>query len=354
MKYLMKLLLVISFLTCFADIFAQQTVNLDSLFTEAKNKGTAKKFEKAEEICKKILSIKEDEDVRFYLGLLYSWDGKYDEARTELTKVQESQPANLEIIIARANNELWSKNPQTALQIVNKALSDNPDNEELLYLKALALRDLNKIDEAIAVLEHLLKINPSNEKAQKLLRELKIGKKKNSLTANYVNDFLDNGDIWYWSFLQYGRKIPIGELFARVNYAHRNKMNGIQYEADAYLKTSSSNYIYLNTGFSNATLFPRYREGFEFFQILPKNFEASLGFRYFWFNSAASQVLVYTGSIGKYWTKYWLTIPNYWKEGGILMIRKTISGFGTPMVHRLMKSASSIIMKHSLPIRPTK
>jgi YaiO family outer membrane protein len=156
----------------------------------------------------------------------------------------------------------------------------------------------------------LLKINPSNEKAQKLLKELKIGKKKNSLSVNYVNNFFSNGDVWYGAYLQYGRKIPIGELLARVNYGHRYNLSGLQYEADAYLKTSSSNYIYLNAGFSDALIFPRYRAGFEFFQVLPKNFEASLGFRYFWFNSA-SQVLIHTGSIGKYWTKYWLAFREY-------------------------------------------
>jgi len=296
---------------CCATAFSQSSINLDSLFTEAKEKGSKKKYEKAEEICKKILSIKEDEDVRFYLGLLYSWDGKYDDARRELNNVQEKQPSNKEIIIARANVELWSKNPQTALQILNKALAYFPDNEEFLYMKALALVDLKKIDEAIAVLEHLLKLYPADEKARKLLNSLKISKKKNSLSANYVNDFFDNGNVWYWAYIQYRRRIPIGELLARVNYAHRFGLNGLQYEADAYLKTSSSNYIYLNAGFSNATLFPRYRAGFEFFQVLPKNFEASLGFRYFWFNSTTSQVVVHTGSIGKYWEKYWLAFREY-------------------------------------------
>jgi YaiO family outer membrane protein len=311
LKKLVNIILLFSLVSSFAPAFAQNLMNLDSLFTVAKEKGAKKKYEKAEEICKQILSVKEDEDVRFYLGLLYSWDGKYDDARRELNNVQEKQPSNKEIIVARANVELWSKNPQTALQILNKALVDFPDDEEFLYMKALALVDLKKIDEAIAVLEHLLKLYPANEKAQKLLKSLKVSKKKNSISANYVNDFFDNGNIWTSGYIQYGRKIPLGELLARVNYAHRFGLYGLQYEADAYLRTSSSNYVYLNAGFSNASLFPRYRAGFEFFQALPYNFEASLGFRYFWFNSATSQVLVHTGSIGKYWKKYWLAFREY-------------------------------------------
>jgi YaiO family outer membrane protein len=290
-------------------ISAQNQLNTDSLFEEAKVYAESKDYDKAEGICLKILTIKEDGDVRFYLGLLYSWDKKYDDARRELKKVYEERPNSEEVIIARTNNELWSGNPLTALEIINKALADKPDNEDFLYLKAKALYDLKRYDEAITVLETLLKINPNNKKAKDLLNRIKVAKTKNRITAFYSNDFFDNDPPWYWAYLQYARKIPIGTVIGRVNYARRNGINDFQYEADAYLTTGKSSHIYLNAGVSHGKLFPDYRCGFEFFQILPKKFEASLGFRELWYSS--TNVTIFTGSIGKYWKEYWFSFRPY-------------------------------------------
>ncbi len=309
MRNITTFVLAFYFLLGLTTLIAQSPVNTDSLFTEAKKSAKSKDYDKAEKFCKEILTIKEDGDVRFYLGLLYSWDGKYDDARRELKKVQEARPSSEEVIIARVNNELWSNNPQAALEILDKALIDNPNNEEFLYLKAKALYTLHRYDEAIAVLEKLLKINPANKKAKDLLNLIKIDKKKNRLSANYENDFFDSGEPWYWAYIQYSRKIPMGTVIARLNYAHRFNTDDLQFETDAYLNTGKSNHIYLNIGISGANIFPKYRFGFEFFQRLPKSFEASLGFRQLWFSS--SNVTIYTGSLGKYWKNYWFSIRSY-------------------------------------------
>ena len=314
MKNILTFSLALYLLKGFITLTAQNQVNTDSLFTEAKKSAKSNDYDKAEKLCKEILSIKEDGDVRFYLGLMYSWDGKYDDARRELKKVQETRPTSEEVIIARANNELWSDNSQAALEILDKALIDNPNNEEFLYLKAKALKALGRYDEAIAVLEKLLKINPNSKKAQELLNFIKVAKAKNKLSANYVNDFFDSGQPWYWAYLQYSRKIPIGSVIARLNYSHRFDIDGLQFETDAYLNTGKSNYIYLNAGISDGNLFPKYRFGFEFYQSLPKSFEASLGFRQLWFSS--SNVTIYTGSLGKYWKKYWFSIRAYVTPSG--------------------------------------
>ena len=322
---------ILIFINCFAfTLFAQKQVDTDSLLTKAKEYAKANDYAKAEKICSDILAIGEDGDVRFYLGLLYSWDGKYNDARRELSKVFESRPKSEEVIVALTNNELWSDNPQAALDIVNKALIDSPNNEEFLYLKAKALNNLKRYDEAIAVLNQLLKINPNNDKAKSLLASIKVANMKNALMIDYINDFIDDGTQRHLAYLQYNRKTDIGTVIGRMNYANRFHTEDVQFELDAYPSTGKHNYLYLNAGVSGATLFPKYRFGAEFYQGLPKSFEVSLGFRYLRFDS--SSVNIYTASVGKYWGNFWFSFREFVTPSGkkasfteILQIRRYFS-----------------------------
>ena len=67
-------------------------------------------------------------------------------------------------------------------------------------------------------------------------------------------------------------------------------------------------YSYFNVGFSNASFFPDYRLGFSLYRNLPKSFEAEVGIRYLKFNSPT---IIYTGSIGKYYSNFWFSLRPY-------------------------------------------
>jgi YaiO family outer membrane protein len=290
-------------------LLAQETLNVDSLYNVAKKYAETRDYANAEKACSDILIKRDNDDVRFYLGLVYSWDKKYEDARRELNKVYKSRPGNKEVILALANNELWSGNPQTALDILNKALQNSPDNEEYLFLKAKALKDLKRYDEAVAVLQKLTGINPHHCEAKSLLASVISAKIKNGVMVDFSADYFDHQNPWYLGYVQYLRKEKIGSFIARLNYAERYHLNDYQLEADAYLNTGSSNHLYLNAGISGAKLFPDYRFGAEFFQTLPKRFEVSLGFRYLKFTY--SDVDIFTGSISKYFGQYWLSFRPY-------------------------------------------
>ncbi|MDP4210103.1 MAG: YaiO family outer membrane beta-barrel protein [Bacteroidota bacterium] len=293
---------------------AQNTSNTDSLFSRAKQLAKSNNYGDAQKLCRDILKAKDDNDVRFYLGLLYSWDRKYDDARNALKQVAGKLPTSEEVTNARINVELWAGNPTAALDIVNAALANTPANEEYLFQKAEALQNLKKYNEAIVEINKLLKVNPDNEKAKSLFSTLEVSNMKNSLSVNYVTDFFSSGQPWYWSYLQYSRKTAIGTMIGRLNYANRFESNGLQVEADAYPKTGMNNYMYLNLGYSASGLFPKYRSGAEFYENLPAGFEASLGLRYLKF--ATSDVAIYTGSVGKYLGNYWLSYRPFVTPSG--------------------------------------
>ncbi len=68
-------------------------------------------------------------------------------------------------------------------------------------------------------------------------------------------------------------------------------------------------YAYINLGYSPFKVFPEYRLGGELYKNLVYGFEISGGVRYL--NFSTSDVLIYTGSLGKYFKDYWLAFRPF-------------------------------------------
>ncbi len=133
---------------------------------------------------------------------------------------------------------------------------------------------------------------------------------------SYVS-FDDSTDPWRLSSVSLSRRTSAGSLIARVNYANRFAISGLQVEADAYPRVSEKVYLYLNAGYSDASIFPSWRFGGEAFTSLPSAWEASLGFRQLRFGG--SPVTLFTGAVGKYVGNYWFSLRPYVrsKESGL-------------------------------------
>ncbi len=109
---------------------------------------------------------------------------------------------------------------------------------------------------------------------------------------------------WHLFQLEAGRE----ELLGRVHWAHR-QTPGIQYEIESYPKFSEIGYAYLAAAYSAFSIFPTYRIGAEWYQVLWKGFESSAGLRYFDF--PAQKVLIYTGSATAYLERYTFSLKGY-------------------------------------------
>lgn len=271
---------------------------------------------KARQMCRTILAQGFNSDVALLLGRTYAWDGKYDSTRIILNEVLDRNPDSMEALDAFADVEYWSENYAKAVEYCNLALKKDSINEDFMLKKARILHSNEKYGEAVTTLENLIRINTTNAEALKKLQEYRLDVMKNRIKLNYTIDQFDksfNRDPWQVVALSYGRKTKLGSVIARVNMAKRFGDIGFQYEIDAYPKISENNYGYLNYGFSQSSVFPDHRFGAELFHSFPKAFEGSLGMRTLFFGS--SDVTIFTGSVGKYISNYWISLRSYVTPG---------------------------------------
>lgn len=291
------------------------TVSAQS-YEEARNLALNGDRVKARQMCRTILAQGFNSDVALLLGRTYAWDGKYDSTRVILNEVLAHNPDNMEAFDAFADVEYWSGNYTKAIEYCDLALKKDPKNEDFLFKKAKILHSSEKYEEAVASLDELISINGSNAEALKKLQEYRLDVMKNRIRLNYTIDHFDksfNRDPWQVVALSYGRKTKLGSVIARVNMAKRFGDTGFQYEIDAYPKISENNYGYLNYGFSQSSVFPDNRFGAELFHSFPKAFEGSIGMRTLFFGS--SDVTIFTGSVGKYISNYWISLRSYVTPG---------------------------------------
>jgi len=320
MRFIKTLAISLIFLLKLTNSFGQT----DSLMSVAKTLITKNKNEQAEKIYNDLLQQNNgNNDVRFALGLLYSWTKKYDKARTIFADVLKARPSSKEVYIAAINNELWVDNYNQALTIANIANTVLPNDADILLRKAKALNNLERYADAQSVIKDILAIDPNNQEAKALLSTIKSNNQKNAIGVNYTLDyFFKQINPWHWASIQYKRKTKLGAVIGRFNYANRFGSQGYQFEVDAYPSLGKKSYAYVNAGFSNTSLFPVFRFGFDYNRKLPKAFETSIGLRYLKFSS--SDVYIFTGHIGKYIGNYWVSLrPFVVPDNG----KVSVSGF---------------------------
>lgn len=293
-------------------------INSDSLYSTARQLAFNGQRAKARSICRDILHHKNGYyDARVLIGRTYIWDSKPDSARLAFNEVLSQKPGYYDAIDGLIDVEYDTDQYEACIKQCDIALSFNPNDKNFEIKKAKALIAIPQYDKASAILKEVISHDPGNLEAQKLLSDISLAKIKNKISINYTYDYFERRMIepWQLAYLQYSRQTSFGSIIGRINYANRFSTKGLQYEVDAYPKISKSSYLYLNLGYSDKFIFPRFRSGGEWNISLPSAYEASLGFRYLSFSS--SDVFIYTASVGKYIGNYWLSARTFITPGSI-------------------------------------
>jgi len=250
-------------------------------------------------------------DLRIFLGRLYTWTDKVDSARVAFERVLQENPGHEDGSLAYANLEYWNNDSEKALEIVDNGIDKNPKSEDLLLLKARILKDLQQYSEASNTLNQLLKINPKLTEARSLGESIRNVSARNQIGVDYEFVHFENrfDDPWHLASIDYSRSTKIGSIIGRLNYANRFASNGTQVVIDAYPSISDTFYAYVSGGISSSgSIFPDYRVGASLYANLPSAFEGELGFRMLSFDE---ETWIYTASVGKYISNFWLNARTY-------------------------------------------
>jgi tetratricopeptide (TPR) repeat protein/predicted Ser/Thr protein kinase len=135
---------------------SQQLPLAEKYLIEANHARVMKDNKKAIEAYENLAkTFPDNADVEYALGSLYEDKGDYDKARTEFSKILQSDPKNIKALWQIGGVEIMRDNPQGALDPLNKGLSlaiqvDNQEQKALL-LQALGIsyRLMNKPEEAL-------------------------------------------------------------------------------------------------------------------------------------------------------------------------------------------------------------
>ncbi|MBK7996693.1 MAG: hypothetical protein IPK14_25985 [Blastocatellia bacterium] len=167
--------ILILIFTLSLNVFAQdQKLNLDNLFSQARQLAFDGKRSETINLCQQILNSNPNyHDARILLGRVYSWESNYFDSRKELKLVLDLKADYEDARNALIDVELWSDNPTIALSYCDEGLAINPNSATLYSKKARALKALNRIDEAKTAINESLKLDNTSTDAILLSEELK-------------------------------------------------------------------------------------------------------------------------------------------------------------------------------------
>ena len=292
--------------------FAQQQFNSDELFQQARDAAFNKKdYPLAIRLSRQALQLSPQyNDIRTFLGRIYTWSGKIDSARIELQTVLKLNPDYEDAASALADLEYWNDNYTDALTYCNQGLQYHPESTSLLIKKIKILKADKKYIQAYQVAQAILQKDPSNLDARSQIVDIGDAAALNKIGVGYDFTWFDKGygdylhkSPWHIFNVDYTRFTSIGSVTGRINRGERFGKTAFQGEIDAYPHLMKDLYAYTNIGFSDMTsVFPRFRMGASLYGILPKSFEAELGFRHLKFGSSA---WIYVVGLSKYYKNFW-------------------------------------------------
>ncbi len=252
----------------------------------------------------------DDSEARVLYGTVLSWEGQYDEARTQLKQVLAKKPTHGDALPALLNVEFWSDHPEAAEAIAREALGRQPDTVYLLLADAKALIRLNRSRDALPVLDRALMLDATNRQAREMRREVTINNPRREIVISHSYDWFSDGrNGQLETTLSFKNPTPLGSVVANLNRADRFSTVDYQTELEFYPHIRPGTYGYLNVGYSvHGSLYPSYKFGGDLYQSIGHGFELSGGYRRLAFSSGVD---IYTFSIAKYFHDWLFTMRGF-------------------------------------------
>ena len=246
-----------------------------------------------------------DSDARVLLGLICSWDKRYDEGRKAFQTVLDADPDYKDAVLGLANLERWSGNAARAEQVVLKGIGFRPEDPDLKAALARVKADLTRVATA-----------PRSSAKDSAAYNWEAGINQSNIW------FSDKRSSWHETSASVSKNIGQVWVTARFSHASWGGSGSNLVELESYPGIRRGTYAYIAGAFSpDATLYASRRAGAEIFQSFPKGFEGSAGVRYYHF---ATDSLLYTGSVGKYFGNWWVLGRTFVSPDSVVGLSKSL------------------------------
>lgn len=224
-----------------------------------------------------------DLDARTLLGVVLSWEGRYQEARGQLQMVLEAEPGHGDATLALINVELWSGHGRRAEELAQQAIGQAPE------------------------------FRPFQEALERVRRQ-----RRAALAEPQVHDVkwemgLERSSIWFsdsrdsWREARMAARVGTvaGPVSVSASQAARGRLTDRIFEIEMFPRLNRLTYFHVMAGYSpEAELYARRRYGAELYRGLPARFEGSIGFRQYVFGQRVDLI---TGSLGRYYGRWFLS-----------------------------------------------
>jgi YaiO family outer membrane protein len=309
----MKILYYCFFLFLISAAVLGQEINADAVMSEAKREVEKGSYDKALSLLEPLRAkFPEDEDIKIYIGRIYSWKKDYKTAEKIVLPMADKANPNPEALAAVINVYYWSEQFEKCITYCDKYLEIDTKNTDVLLIKAGSLERLNRDKEALTVLEKAYTLDSSNSKITGL--QTLIGHKtKNAVAFSYLNISTSNPgqQPQHYGYVEYSHKFSKSTLVGRANIGNAYNETQMLFEADYYQTFAKRNYLYVNAGVSTGeTIFPVAKAGVEYYFAPQKRFDYSLGLKYMHFNT--TDVTLLTGQVGYRTGNYTLAYRPYY------------------------------------------
>ncbi len=260
-----------------------------------------------------------DADLQYLRGLILSWEGRYDEARSELQTVLLAHPDYVDARLALANVERWNKRPEVALRVLEEPVPGQGFEVGVEFARADLQYELRRYSESARTLDRLLEHQPKHPQARGLRKLAFRNGAKTEIETNARREiFSDGRDPWREYQVQLRRATSLGLASLTVSQARRVGIHSERAEFEMYPDLRDGTYMWVGVGVSpDGVLYPGYTAGAEVFQRVKRGLEVSAGFRRLGFQERP--LTMYTGS-GTHYVGDWsfaargFFIPSF-KEG---------------------------------------
>lgn len=306
----MKLLiLIIAFLSFTVQSYTQENESFDSLMAKMKEYTWEKKeYDKAIEIGKGLLErYPNNTSLEQFMGNLYFYTNQDSLATIYLEKALTKEPDNMDVVNSLFHLMFKQKNYDEAEKYAEQLTQFDSTNLDYQIRKVQTYYANGKKEQALSILNELKNEYPENESVNymsSLMEARPIIQDKvlnNSVGVMYRQLNYSQGlDPKILISGRYIRKVNKVTIVTSGTYGKHFENKGVLLESELYYNHNKNAYSHALLNWSNKKeLFPEFNTGYTYFRNVGKGWVPGAGFRY----TYTSNSHVYTAlvDISKYW-----------------------------------------------------